>query len=40
MSSAGAGAGRAGSGRAPLDEAGKREIREALNTYLKPWLRG
>jgi len=24
----------------PLDEAGKREIREALNTYLKPYLRG
>jgi dihydrodipicolinate synthase/N-acetylneuraminate lyase len=23
-----------------LDEAGKREIREALNTYLKPYLRG
>jgi dihydrodipicolinate synthase/N-acetylneuraminate lyase len=26
--------------RAPLDEAGKREIREALNTYLKPYLKG
>ena len=25
---------------APLDEAGKREIRDALNTYLKPYLRG
>ena len=25
---------------APLDEAGKREIREALSTYLKPYLRG
>jgi 4-hydroxy-tetrahydrodipicolinate synthase len=24
----------------PLDEAGKQEIREALNTYLKPYLRG
>ena len=24
----------------PLDDAGKREIREALNTYLKPYLRG
>ncbi|MGP8247538.1 MAG: dihydrodipicolinate synthase family protein [Bryobacteraceae bacterium] len=31
-----------GGGRrsAPLDEAGKREIREALNSYLKPYLRG
>jgi len=25
---------------APLDEAGKKEIRDALNTYLKPFLRG
>jgi 4-hydroxy-tetrahydrodipicolinate synthase len=25
---------------APLDEAGKKEIREALSTYLKPYLRG
>lgn len=25
---------------APLDEAGKREIRQALDTYLKPYLRG
>jgi hypothetical protein len=25
---------------APLDETGKREIREALNTYLKPYLKG
>jgi 4-hydroxy-tetrahydrodipicolinate synthase len=25
---------------APLDEAGKKAIREALNTYLKPYLRG
>jgi dihydrodipicolinate synthase/N-acetylneuraminate lyase len=25
---------------APLDEAGKKEIRDALNTYLKPYLRG
>jgi hypothetical protein len=41
---AGGGGGRAGSGNnravAPLDEAGKREIREALNTYLKPYLKG
>jgi 4-hydroxy-tetrahydrodipicolinate synthase len=41
MSTAGGGGGRAGGARAqaPLDEAGKREIREALNTYLKPWLK-
>ncbi len=43
MSLPGAGAGgRVAGGRArtPLDEAGKREIREALSTYLKPYLRG
>ncbi len=42
MSMAGGGGGRAGGGRAgaPLDEAGKKEIREALSTYLKPYLRG
>ena len=36
------GSGKAGDGRAhtPLDEAGRREIRAALNTYLKPYLRG
>jgi 4-hydroxy-tetrahydrodipicolinate synthase len=33
----GGGAGRRG---APLDEAGKKEIRNALSTYLKPYLRG
>lgn len=34
--------GQAGGGRrpAPLDEAGKKEIRDALSTYLKPYLRG
>jgi 4-hydroxy-tetrahydrodipicolinate synthase len=35
--------GAGGAGRrvgAPLDEAGKQEIRDALNTYLKPYLRG
>ncbi len=40
---AGAGGGRTGGGNragAPLDEAGKREIREALSTYLKPYLKG
>ena len=37
MSTAGGGAGRH---PAPLDEAGKRDIRDALNTYLKPYLRG
>jgi len=40
----GAGGGRAGGGgaraTAPLDEAGKKDIRDALNTYLKPWLKG
>jgi len=39
----GGGGGRAGGGAravAPLDEAGKREIREALVTYLKPYLKG
>jgi len=42
MSTAGGGGGRAGGGRtgAPLDERGKKEIREALSTYLKPYLRG
>ncbi len=29
-----------GRGHPPLDEAGKREIRNALDTYLKPYLRG
>ncbi|SPE30850.1 putative enzyme [Candidatus Sulfopaludibacter sp. SbA3] len=35
-------ASQSGAGRrpAPLDEAGKKEIRDALNTYLKPYLRG
>ena len=33
----GIGAARAGR---PLDEAGKQAIREALNSYLKPYLRG
>jgi hypothetical protein len=32
--------GAAGRPPAPLDEAGKKEIRDALNTYLKPYLRG
>lgn len=38
---AGGGGGRAGGGRAvaPLDEAGKKEIRDALATYLKPYLK-
>jgi hypothetical protein len=39
----GGGTGRGGGGnraQAPLDEAGKKEIREALATYLKPYLRG
>jgi 4-hydroxy-tetrahydrodipicolinate synthase len=40
----GGGAGRAAGGNnrpvTPLDDAGKREIREALNTYLKPYLKG
>src|SRR5580704_15833142 len=33
---------RSNNGRAAAkpDESGKREIREALNTYLKPWLKG
>jgi dihydrodipicolinate synthase/N-acetylneuraminate lyase len=43
-SGGGGGGGRAGGGGAravaPLDENGKREIREALNTYLKPYLKG
>jgi dihydrodipicolinate synthase/N-acetylneuraminate lyase len=36
------GGGGGGNGRAvqKLDEAGKREIREALTTYLKPYLKG
>ena len=33
----GGGGGRA---QAPLDEAGKKEIRDALTTYLKPYLKG
>jgi 4-hydroxy-tetrahydrodipicolinate synthase len=37
MSMAGGGGGRA---QTPLNEAGKKEIREALDTYLKPYLRG
>src|ERR1035437_3689382 len=37
---AGAGSSPAARRPAPLDEAGKKEIREALNTYLKPYLRG
>jgi len=47
MTLAGGGGGRAGGAGggaaravAPLDETGKREIREALNTYLKPYLKG
>jgi 4-hydroxy-tetrahydrodipicolinate synthase len=38
----GGGGAPSGGGRrgAPLDEAGKKEIREALSTYLKPYLRG
>ena len=46
MTLAGGGGGRAAAGGgaaravAPLDETGKREIREALNTYLKPYLKG
>jgi hypothetical protein len=35
-----AGGGGANRAVAPLDENGKREIREALNTYLKPYLKG
>lgn len=38
--SGGAGAGAARRPSAPLDEAGKKDIRNALNTYLKPYLRG
>jgi 4-hydroxy-tetrahydrodipicolinate synthase len=42
--SGGGGGAAAGGGNnrrpAPLDEAGKKEIREALATYLKPYLRG
>jgi hypothetical protein len=33
-------AGGSAPGPAPLDEAGKKEIRDALDTYLKPYLRG
>jgi hypothetical protein len=44
MTLAGGGGGRAAGGNnravAPLDETGKREIREALSTYLKPYLKG
>ncbi len=41
MTLAGGGAAAAGGRRpAPLDEAGKKEIRDALSTYLKPYLRG
>ena len=44
MSGGAGGGGRAGGGNArpvqKLDEAGKREIREALVTYLKPYLKG
>ena len=36
----GGNAAQAAAPTAPLDEAGKKEIREALNTYLKPYLRG
>src|SRR5215472_668794 len=39
--SGGGGGGRAGGrGAAPLDDAAKRDIREALSTYLKPYLKG
>jgi dihydrodipicolinate synthase/N-acetylneuraminate lyase len=37
---AASGGGRGGGGGAHLDEAGKKVIREALDTYLKPYLRG
>jgi len=37
---AGGGGGRGGRGGGRLDEAGKKVIREALDTYLKPYLRG
>ncbi len=44
MSTSGGGAGGASAGARrptpPLDEAGKKDIRDALNTYLKPYLRG
>ncbi len=43
MSMAGGGGGGGGAARragAPLDETGKKEIRDALNAYLKPYLRG
>ncbi len=41
MTSSGGGQSGGGARRMePLDEAGKKEIREALNTYLKPYLRG
>ncbi len=40
MSLPGTGTGGDVHAHAPLDEAGKREIRAALNTYLKPYLRG
>jgi hypothetical protein len=37
---AGGGGGRGGRGGGRLDEAGKKVIREALDTFLKPYLRG
>jgi dihydrodipicolinate synthase/N-acetylneuraminate lyase len=40
MSGGGGAGGAARRPTAPLDEAGKREIRDALSTYLKPYLRG
>jgi 4-hydroxy-tetrahydrodipicolinate synthase len=40
MSMAGGGGGGGGRAQTPLNEAGKKEIREALDTYLKPYLRG
>ena len=40
MTSTGGGNTAPGRRPAPLDEAGKKEIRDALNTYLKPYLRG
>jgi dihydrodipicolinate synthase/N-acetylneuraminate lyase len=39
-SSAGGQSGAPARRPAPLDEAGKKEIRDALNAYLKPYLRG
>ena len=40
MSLPGGGRGADGRAHTPLDEAAKREIRNALSTYLKPYLRG